>query len=55
MKPAEDSAASSATEILRSNLQIHRPEGNVRIRRSVVNPAGGVPDYNARVKMEKSA
>jgi molybdopterin-dependent oxidoreductase alpha subunit len=35
------------------NLQIHWPEGNVIIRRGVVDPAGGVPDYNARVRVEK--
>ena len=39
----------------RGNLQIHWPEGNVIIRRGVVDPAGGVPDYNARVKIEKFA
>ena len=35
------------------NLQIHWPEGNVIIRRGVVEPAGGVPDYNAEVRIEK--
>ena len=35
------------------NLQVHWPEGNVLIRRGVVDPAGGVPDYNARVTVEK--
>jgi len=35
------------------NLQIHWPEGNVIIRRGVVDKAGGVPDYNARVTVEK--
>jgi anaerobic selenocysteine-containing dehydrogenase len=35
------------------NLQIHWPEGNVIIRRGVVDPAGGVPDYNARVMVER--
>ncbi len=39
--------------IARGNLQIHWPEGNVIIRRGVVDAAGGVPDYNARVKVEK--
>jgi predicted molibdopterin-dependent oxidoreductase YjgC len=39
--------------IARGNLQIHWPEGNVIIRRGVTDPAGGVPDYNARVKVEK--
>ena len=37
--------------IARGNLQIHWPEGNVIIRRGVVDQAGGVPDYNARVTM----
>jgi len=35
------------------NLQIHWPEGNVIIRRGVVDKAGGAPDYNARVTVEK--
>jgi molybdopterin-dependent oxidoreductase alpha subunit len=39
--------------IARGNLQIHWPEGNVIIRRGIVDPAGGVPDYNARVTVEK--
>jgi molybdopterin-dependent oxidoreductase alpha subunit len=39
--------------IARGNLQVHWPEGNVIIRRGVVEPGGGVPDYNARVKIEK--
>jgi anaerobic selenocysteine-containing dehydrogenase len=37
----------------RGNLQIHWPEGNVIIRRGVTDPAGGVPDYNARVSLTK--
>jgi molybdopterin-dependent oxidoreductase alpha subunit len=37
----------------RGNLQIHWPEGNVIIRRGVVDKAGGAPDYNARVRVEK--
>jgi molybdopterin-dependent oxidoreductase alpha subunit len=41
--------------IARGNLQIHWPEGNVLIRRGVVDPGGGVPDYNARVAVEKIA
>jgi anaerobic selenocysteine-containing dehydrogenase len=41
--------------IARGNLQIHWPEGNVIIRRGVVDAAGGVPDYNARVRVEKAA
>ncbi len=39
--------------IARGNLQVHWPEGNVIIRRGVVDPAGGVPDYNARVTVER--
>ncbi len=39
--------------IARGNLQIHWPEGNVIIRRGIIDPAGGVPDYNARVRVEK--
>ena len=35
------------------NLQVHWPEGNVLIRHGVVEPKGGVPDYNARVNVEK--
>jgi len=41
--------------IARGNLQIHWPEGNVIIRRGVTDPAGGVPDYNAQVEVEKVA
>ena len=39
--------------IARGNLQIHWPEGNVLIRRDCIEPSGGVPDYNARVTVEK--
>jgi molybdopterin-dependent oxidoreductase alpha subunit len=39
--------------IARGNLQIHWPEGNVILRRGVYDPVGGVPDYNARVRVEK--
>lgn len=35
------------------NLQVHWPEGNVLIRRGVVDAHGGVPDYNAWVRVEK--
>ena len=34
------------------NLQIMWPEGNIIIRRGVVDKGGGVPDYNARVRVE---
>ena len=37
------------------NLQIMWPEGNSIIRRGVVDAAGGVPDYNARVRVEIAA
>lgn len=39
--------------IARGNLQIHWPEGNVIIRRNVLDKSGGVPDYNARVTIER--
>jgi molybdopterin-dependent oxidoreductase alpha subunit len=39
--------------IARGNLQVHWPEGNVLIRKGVVEQTSGVPDYNARVKVEK--
>jgi predicted molibdopterin-dependent oxidoreductase YjgC len=35
--------------IARGNLQVHWPEGNILLRRGVVESSGGVPDYNARV------
>lgn len=35
------------------NLQIHWPEGNHLIRRGVYDTIGGVPDYNAQVKVQK--
>lgn len=35
------------------NLQIHWPEGNGLIRKGVVDAMGGVPDYNAHVRIEK--
>ncbi|MDQ3120279.1 MAG: molybdopterin-dependent oxidoreductase, partial [Verrucomicrobiota bacterium] len=37
------------------NLQVHWPEGNVIIKRGVVDPIGGVPDYNAVVQIEQAA
>ncbi len=36
------------------NLQVHWPEGNHLIRRGVVDPACGIPDYNAIVEIVKS-
>jgi len=41
--------------IARGNLQIHWPEGNIIIRRGLVDAGGGVPDYNARVTVRKAA
>jgi molybdopterin-dependent oxidoreductase alpha subunit len=35
------------------NLQVHWPEGNVILKRGIVEPLGGVPDYNAQVRVEK--
>jgi anaerobic selenocysteine-containing dehydrogenase len=37
------------------NLQVHWPEGNVIIHRGVAEPDSHVPDYNARVAVEKIA
>jgi molybdopterin-dependent oxidoreductase alpha subunit len=37
------------------NLQIHWPEGNVIIPHGLTDQSGGVPDYNTRVKIEKSS
>ena len=37
----------------RGNLQVHWPEGNVLIRRGITDALGGVPDYNAQVRIEK--
>jgi anaerobic selenocysteine-containing dehydrogenase len=39
--------------LARGNLQIHWPEGNVIIRRGVIDPEGGVPAYKANVTVEK--
>lgn len=41
--------------ITRGNLQIHWPEGNVLIPHGIVDKAGGVPDYNARVRIRKNS
>jgi len=38
--------------IARGNLQVHWPEGNVIIKRGVVDTLGGVPDYNTQVRIE---
>jgi anaerobic selenocysteine-containing dehydrogenase len=39
--------------IAHGNLQVHWPEANVLIRRGVLDPVGGVPDYNTQVRIEK--
>ena len=40
-------------ELAPGNLQVMWPEGNILIRRGVVDAGGGVPDYNAMVRVEK--
>ena len=35
------------------NLQVHWPEGNGLLRRGVTDPASGVPEYNAEVRIER--
>jgi anaerobic selenocysteine-containing dehydrogenase len=40
-------------QVARGNLEIHWPEGNAIIRRGVIDPQAGVPDYNTRVTVEK--
>jgi molybdopterin-dependent oxidoreductase alpha subunit len=40
--------------IARGNLQVHWPEGNALIPRGLVDPTGGVPDYNACVRLERT-
>lgn len=42
-------------EIAPGNLQVMWPEGNVIIRRGVVDAGGGVPDYNAVVTIERES
>jgi molybdopterin-dependent oxidoreductase alpha subunit len=37
------------------NLQVHWPEGNVIVHRGRVDALSGVPDYNARVRVELSS
>jgi predicted molibdopterin-dependent oxidoreductase YjgC len=39
-------------DIASGNLQVMWPEGNTIIRRGVVDAGGGVPDYNATVRVE---
>ena len=38
--------------IARRNLQVHWPEGNVLLAGGKVDTLGGVPDYNAMVRIE---
>ncbi len=40
-------------ELAPGNLQVMWPEGNIIIRRGVVDAGGGVPDYNALVRVER--
>jgi len=40
--------------LARGSLQVHYPEGNVLIPRGIVDRGGGVPDYNAEVRVEAS-
>ena len=35
------------------NLQVHWPEGNGLLRRGITDPMGGVPEYNAEVRIER--
>jgi predicted molibdopterin-dependent oxidoreductase YjgC len=35
------------------NLQVHWPEGNVLLKRGVSDPECGIPDFNARVEIER--
>ena len=38
--------------LARGNLQVHWPEGNVLIPAKRADQASGVPDYNARARIE---
>ena len=38
--------------IAKGNLQVHWPEGNILLPGGVCDPSGGVPDYNAIVRIE---
>jgi anaerobic selenocysteine-containing dehydrogenase len=35
------------------NLQVHWPEGNVLLKRGISDPECGIPDFNARVEIER--
>jgi hypothetical protein len=39
--------------IARGNLQVHWPEGNVLLPTGTCDPVGGVPDYNAYVRIDR--
>jgi molybdopterin-dependent oxidoreductase alpha subunit len=39
--------------IARGNLQVFWPEGNVLLKTGLTDSLGGVPDYNAQVRVEK--
>jgi molybdopterin-dependent oxidoreductase alpha subunit len=39
--------------IARGNLQVHWPEGNVLLPTGTFDPMGGVPDYNAYVRIDR--
>jgi hypothetical protein len=39
--------------IAHGNLQVYWPESNTILRRGIVDPIGGVPDYNAQVRVER--
>jgi molybdopterin-dependent oxidoreductase alpha subunit len=39
--------------IARGNLQVHWPEGNVLLPTGTCDPMGGVPDYNAYVRIDR--
>ena len=41
--------------IARGNLQVHWPEGNILIPSGVLETLGGVPDYNAWVRVKRRA
>lgn len=43
----------SGRPIAQGDPEVHFPEGNVLIRRGCVDVKGGVPDYNARVRVER--
>jgi anaerobic selenocysteine-containing dehydrogenase len=36
------------------NLQVHWPEGNVLLDKTQRSPEVGIPNYNARVRLEKA-